>query len=253
MWVRLPPCPQMPLKPITFNEKDLKKLFKLDTPVARVWRQIRRVLKTTIWFAAIFGFFFYGLNAPAFWQRASFATNGPLLIQQRLELPLPAPIVNYDPEIIIPKIGVRAPVIYDADLETIIEKLRSGVVRYEGTADPGQVGNVVIFGHSSDLPWSTGQYKTIFALLDKLTVGDEMILPVGPNRYVYKVSQLKIVKSSDLTVLSRTPTPILTLVTCYPIGTTLNRLVVIANQTDGPIGSTQTTEPFLAEKLTTAR
>jgi sortase A len=123
----------------------------------------------------------------------------------------------------------------------------------EGTADPGQVGNVVIVGHSSDFPWSTGQYKTIFALLDKLTIGDEITLPFGQNRYVYKITESKIVKPTNLTVLERTAAPTLTLISCYPVGTALNRIVVTATLVDGPIGGTQTTEPFLGEKLTTAR
>lgn len=239
----------MPLKPVTFSEKDLKRLFRINTPMLRFWRGTRRVLKTAIWFVAIFGFFFAVMNGPAFWQRASFSS----VVQTPIVIPPPAPAVTYDPEIIIAKIGVRAPVIYDANFDAIIERLRSGVVRYEGTADPGQVGNVVIVGHSSDFPWSTGQYKTIFALLDKLIVGDEIILPFGQNRYTYKVRETKIVKPTDLTVLARTATPTLTLISCYPLGTALNRIVIIASLVDGPIGPVQATEPFLGEKLTTAR
>jgi hypothetical protein len=115
----------MPLKPITFSEKDLKKLFRTNTPMARFWRGMRRVLKTTIWFIAIFGFFFAVMNAPAFWQRANFSS----VVQPPIVIPPPVPTVNYDPEIIIAKIGVRAPVVYDASFDTIIERLRTGVVR----------------------------------------------------------------------------------------------------------------------------
>lgn len=239
----------MPLKPVTFSEKDLKRLFRVNTPMLRFWRGVRRVLKTTIWFVAIFGLFFAVMNGPAFWQRANFSST----VQPPIAIPPPAPTVNYDPEIIIAKIGVRAPVIYDANFDAIIERLRTGVVRYEGTADPGQVGNVVIVGHSSDFPWSTGQYKTVFALLDKLTIGDEIVLPFGQNRYIYRVTESKIVKPSNLTVLERTATPTLTLISCYPVGTALNRLVIIATLSDGPVGPTQATEPFLGEKLTSAR
>jgi LPXTG-site transpeptidase (sortase) family protein len=243
----------MPLKPITFEEKDLKRLFKSNTPMARIWRQVRKGLVFCVWFAVIFGVIFYALNAPAFWKRASFASKEPsgnLVVEPPQ---VPTPVVNYNPEIIIPKIGIQAPVIYDASYASIIENLRTGVVRYEGTADPGQIGNVVIVGHSSDYPWSTGSYKTVFALLDKLVAGDEIILPYGSNRYVYKVTQVNIVKANNLSVLARTGEPTLTLVTCYPVGTAINRLVIVAKLTQGPIGSIQTTEPFLGDKLTTAR
>ncbi|MCR4277648.1 MAG: sortase [Candidatus Berkelbacteria bacterium] len=242
----------MPLKPVTFNESDLKKIFRQNTPMVRFWRAVRRVLKATIWFVVVFGFFFAAMNAPAYWQRASYASRDSSTVQPP-PTPPPAPVVNYDPEIIIAKTGTRAPVIYDARFDEIIERLRVGVVRYEGTADPGQVGNVVIVGHSSDFPWSTGQYKTIFALLDKLVIGDEIVLPFGQNRYTYKVRETKIVKPTDLTVLARTATPTLTLISCYPLGTALNRIIIIASLADGPIGPVQTTEPFLGEKLTTAR
>ncbi len=252
MWVRIPPRPPMPLKPITFTEKDLKKLFKPNTPVARIWRQVRRLMVVCIWFLIIFGVFFYAINGPAFWQRANFATRGISNAQPLTVLP-PSPTVNYDPELIISKIGLRAPVIYDATYNSILENLRNGVVRYEGTADPGQVGNLVIVGHSSDYPWSTGNYKTIFALLDKLGIGDEIVLPYETNRYVYVVSQTKIVRPTDLSVLGRTASPNLTLITCYPVGTTLNRLVITATLSAGPVGSRQTTEPFLGERLTSGR
>lgn len=244
----------MPIKPITFEEKDLKKLFKLNTPMARFWRRGVRIGKTLVWLAVIFGISFYALNGPAFWQRADFATGGRKLDSPPLDLSSPTtPVVTYEPEIIIPNIGIQAPVIYNASYGSIIERLREGVVRYEGTADPGQIGNVVIVGHSSDLPWSTGQYKTVFSLLDKLSVGDEIILPNGPNRYIYRVSTTKVVKPTDLSVLGRTTSPTLTLITCYPIGTTLNRLVITATLSEGPTGPNQTTEPYLGEKLTSAR
>jgi len=244
----------MPLKPITFEEKDLKRLFKSNTPVARIWRQIRKGLVFCIWFAVIFGVIFYALNAPAFWQRANFVSKGTTDNQPPIVVPPPtAPIVNYDPEIVISKIGIQAPVIYDSSFDAIIENLRKGVVRYEGTANPGEIGNVVIVGHSSDYPWSTGSYKTIFALLDKLIIGDEIVLPYGQNRFIYKVTQTRTVKPTDLTVLQRTAEPTLTLITCYPVGTTLNRLVITAKLSEGPIGPVQTTEPFLGEKLTTVR
>ena len=244
----------MPLKPITFEEKDLKKLFKLDTPMARIWRKVRKFFRSLIWFITIFGITFFALNSAAFWQRADFASGGREIDSPPLDLPTPiSPTINYEPEIIIPKIGVQAPVIYDASYSTIIEQLRGGVVKYEGTADPGQVGNVVIVGHSSDFPWSLGKFKTVFALLDKLTIGDEIILPHGPNRYIYKVTETRTIKPTDLSVLQRSSTPNLTLITCYPVGTTLNRLVVTAVLSEGLVGSIQVSEPYLGEKLTTAR
>src|SRR3989344_6394435 len=123
----------MPLQRVTFNEKDLKKLFKSNTPLARTWRQVRRGLVFCVWFAVIFGVTFYALNAPAFWQRANFVSKGTTDNQTPIVVPPPtAPTINYDPELVISKIGIQAPVIYDSSFGAIIENLRRGVVRYEG-------------------------------------------------------------------------------------------------------------------------
>lgn len=242
----------MPIKPITFNESDLRKLFRSNTPVARITRWVKRVLRGLIYFVVLFAIFFYGINAPAFYQRFSFTEKPPLVAEQSAPFPV-KPVVTYSPEIIIEKLGIKAPVSYDTSYNDILTSLRDGVVRYEGTANPGQIGNVVILGHSSDFPWSTGSYKTIFALLDKLVVGDQIVLPFGTERYIYKVTETKVVKATDLTVLNRTAEPTLTLITCYPVGTALKRLVIRALLAGDPVGSIQTTEPYLGDKLVTVR
>jgi len=71
-------------------------------------------------------------------------------------------IAPYDNRIIIPKIGKNIPLVdvgansgFDFDhMENIFMKeLEKGVVRYPGTARPGENGNAFIFGHSSNYPW----------------------------------------------------------------------------------------------------
>lgn len=238
----------MALRPVTFDEKDLKKLFKSNTPLAKFVGHLKRFLRTAVYFLLLFAIFFYLLNLPAFLKRSNYSPQA--------SPPAPAittPPTVYASEILIPKLGLHAPVIYDASYNELLDRLRSGVVRYEGSANPGEIGNLVILGHSSDYPWSTGGYKTIFALLDKLAAGDEITLPYGTNRYVYKVTQVRVVKANDLSVLSRTPTPILTLITCYPVGTAINRLIVTAELESEPTGAIQETEPYLGKELTTAR
>lgn len=138
------------------------------------------------------------------------------------------------PRLVINKLNISAPVNYD--LTEVDEKnfqiaLRDGVVHYPDTAIPGQPGNIVIFGHSSNQLWAKGNYKFIFAPLDKLENGDSIILDYKGNRFIYTVTNKKIVKPTDLSVLDTTSSKRLTLITCTPVGSNTSRLIIEAEQT----------------------
>ena len=241
------------MKPLTFDESDLRRFLRLETRTTRLLRSIRRLLKLLFFFGLVFFLLFYLINGAAFWERLKFLARdepaaGPAAVLQPSQ-----PKIVYEPRLLIPKIGVDAPAIYNAPYEEILANLRYGVVQYEGTALPGQVGNLVILGHSSNYPWAEGSYKTVFALLDKLTVGDEIVVPFESQRSVYKVIELRVVKPTELDVLDKTGSPQLTLMTCYPVGTTRSRLVVRAELVEGKITGEQASMPFLGEKLPTPR
>ncbi|MFO0763517.1 MAG: class E sortase [Candidatus Gracilibacteria bacterium] len=155
----------------------------------------------------------------------------------------PAPIkvdfdvTPYENRIIIPKIGKNIPLVdvnisHDVDFDHMenifMQELENGVVRYPGTAAPGEDGNSFIFGHSSNYPWIKGDYNEIFALLDKLDPGDDIIVYYQQKKYVYKVTEKKVVRPGDVKALSeRDPhKKELSLMTCWPVGTTYNRLLV---------------------------
>jgi LPXTG-site transpeptidase (sortase) family protein len=146
-------------------------------------------------------------------------------------------IVPYENRIIIPKLGKNIPLVdvsvgnnFDFDhMENIFMKeLQKGIVRYPGTAQPGQIGNSFIFGHSSNYPWIQSEYNDVFSLLDTLTENDEIIVYYRQNKYTYRVTDKKIVKPGDVKALEwRDPNKKeLSLMTCWPIGTTLNRMIV---------------------------
>ena len=144
--------------------------------------------------------------------------------------------VGPDPKIIIPKIGVEAPVVYDVngvDEASFQKGLERGVVRLGNTANPGTKGNIVIGGHSSNNVFNPGKYKYVFVNLKRLDVGDILYLNYQGVRYTYKVTVAKrIVSPTDVSALVQTPTPTLTLFTCDPPGTNINRLIVQAQQID---------------------
>ena len=162
------------------------------------------------------------------WQNVkySFVKPVPIVVDTR-------PHPQGEPDtLIIPSLGITAPVKYaQGNTEPELQKLLlDGVVHYAGTAGPGQTGNDYIFGHSSDYVFSTGHYKTVFALLPKIQIGDSVLITDSSgNLFTYKVSATKVVSPSDLSVLSQQTNgqKILTVQTSYPVGTALKRFVAI--------------------------
>ena len=133
----------------------------------------------------------------------------------------------------IPVLGIEAPIIYiDDKNETAYQSaLKNGVVHYPGTALPGETGNVYIFGHSSDYVWSDGDYKTIFAKLPQIEMGTDIVVTdAGGNFFHYSVIETKVVGPRDMTVLDQGDgsRSLLTIQTSYPLGTALQRYIVVA-------------------------
>lgn len=139
-----------------------------------------------------------------------------------------------EPKLIIPKINVEIPVVYDepsVEEHAVQKALERGVLHYATTPNPGEIGNGVIFGHSSNNILNKGKYKFAFVLLKRLENGDTFIIQKDSKRYVYRVFDKKIVPPSDVSVLNNSAKPAtFTLITCDPPGTSINRLVVTAEQ-----------------------
>ena len=150
--------------------------------------------------------------------------------------------------IIIPRLGLNIPLVtpsYSSLLKEdwvgvehdIQEALQQGVVHYPGTARPGQAGNFFVTGHSSYYPWATGNYKTVFARLHELNVGDEYWVYYGGDKHRYIVNGKREVKPSNVDVLDQpTNKRFATLMTCTPVGTTLRRLILTAQEVDPSTG-----------------
>jgi len=130
----------------------------------------------------------------------------------------------------ISKISVLVPVVGDVDgtnKYTYNKALLSGVAQYKGTALPGQGGNIFIFGHSST--WNgEGQYAQAFAKLNDLDSGDKIVLYYQNREFIYNVAKKEIVAADDFSSLNPTKSEQVTLMTCWPIGSNLKRLVVVA-------------------------
>jgi sortase A len=154
--------------------------------------------------------------------------NSPIIVDPNAEVN-----IGNDPRIIIPKINVDVPVVYDIktfDESQIQAGLERGVVHYGDTAVPGKPGNVVIVGHSSNNFFNAGKYKFAFVLLERLDVGDTFILHYKGTRYIYKIVNKQIIEPTDFSLIEPTAKPSATLITCTPPGTSWHRLVVQGEQ-----------------------
>jgi LPXTG-site transpeptidase (sortase) family protein len=141
--------------------------------------------------------------------------------------------VDTDFGIVIERIGVNAPVVKDVSVyiaDDYFASLKNGVAHASSSPYPSQeAGNVYVFAHASLNFWKLGKYATVFNLLRKLSYGDKIHIFYEDEIYVYSVIDKERVKGWDTYPLTR-PTlgSILTLQTCDPPGTTLNRMVVTA-------------------------
>jgi LPXTG-site transpeptidase (sortase) family protein len=165
--------------------------------------------------------------------------------QSTLAISTESPANITTPTLSIPKLHASAPIIFTnaIDEASIEEGLKDGVVHFGASVDIGKRGNSVIFGHSSGLPWSDGNYKFIFTLLDKLTTGDKIVIDSKGTRYIYEVSGSKVVTPDTVSVLRQSDSYTLTLITCSPVGSNAKRLVVTAKQISPVPEKAKITEP----------
>lgn len=144
--------------------------------------------------------------------------------------------VGPEPKLIIPKINVNVPVVYGVgyDHNSQMKAMEKGVAHFAipgANGVPGQVGNTVFSGHSSNDLFDSGDYKFIFAQLDKLQTGDTIYANYKSTRYTYTVTKKEVVMPNQVDKLTyATDKPVLTLITCTPLGTAEKRLLVTAEQ-----------------------
>ena len=116
----------------------------------------------------LFGFFNERFLAP-FITPSKDVSNAPLIIDAGTAAAGP------EAQLVIPKINAQLPVVYTVpsiDEDQVETGLESGVLHYATTPNPGEKGNGVIFGHSSNNILNKGKYKFAFSLLRKVQVGD---------------------------------------------------------------------------------
>ena len=102
--------------------------------------------------------------------------------------------------------------------------LSKGIWRVSHTSTPDKGGNTVLVGHRFTYKDPTG----VLYHLDKVQHGDLITVHWQGKAYEYKVSDIKVVPASEVSVEDNTTDPQLTIYTCTPLWSVENRLVVIA-------------------------
>jgi LPXTG-site transpeptidase (sortase) family protein len=119
----------------------------------------------------------------------------------------------------IPRLGMTVAVLEGTRAQT----LRLGVGHIEGTALPGEPGNIGIAGHRD----------TYFRGLKDIHASDEIQIQAATGLSRYEVDWVRIVAPGDTGVLAPSAGSAITLVTCYPfhyIGAAPKRFVVHAHR-----------------------
>lgn len=130
----------------------------------------------------------------------------------------------------IPKVDVE-----QAEVRIGGTDLNQSLIHYPGTANPGELGAPVIFGHSVLRQFynpslkNKNRYNSIFSYIMTLDPGDDIFVTYDGVRYRYQVTDKTEVKPEDVYILAQERTAKdIKLVTCTPEGTYLRRGVVTA-------------------------
>lgn len=141
--------------------------------------------------------------------------------------------VNRDFSLIIPKIGVNANVIPDVDPGNpaeYAEALEHGVAHARTSFLPNQDGTVYLFSHSTNYDWFAKDLNAIFYLLKNLDTGDTIVLYYKGVQYTYRLSMKKVVSPTEISYLvGQSGKKNLILQTCWPPGSTTERLLIFAD------------------------
>jgi len=132
----------------------------------------------------------------------------------------------------IPKFKLLVPIVFiDSENEKELhDALEKGTVHFTGSVLPGQIGQTIILGHSAPLGWPKVNYDWVFSEINKLEEGDEVIVYVENQKYVYSVNRKffldrgEQMPENNLTKKEN----VLVLVSCWPPGKDIKRIAVEA-------------------------
>lgn len=127
--------------------------------------------------------------------------------------------------IVIPKINVDMTIVEGSD-DNVLDL---GIWHRPGSGTPGR-GNMVLTGHRFGYEFLPEDIRnsTSFYNLDKLVVGDIVVIYWKGEEYDYIIEGSEVVDRFDISIEEQTQEEQLTLYTCHPIGRNDKRLVYYA-------------------------
>ncbi len=157
----------------------------------------------------------------------------PLITMKPIDVKLlPAPAIAKN-RIVIPKIGVNI-----AYGEGVAALDKGAEWRYPERGNPKSGGNFIIAAHRFSIqptPQGTVE-KSPFYHIDKLVIGDEIVVDYQGARYGYKISKIFDVKPNQIEIEAPSSDAKLTLYSCELGGSEAGRIVVVAT----PLGQIST-------------
>ena len=152
-------------------------------------------------------------------------TVAPLIAAKQIDVnTLDAPTVEKN-RIVIPKIGVD---IHYAPGAASLDK--GAQWRYPDRGNPAKGGNFILAAHRFSIqptPQSTVE-KSPFYNIDKLVVGDKIVVDYVGTRYGYEIDKIFEVKPTQIEIEAPSETAKLTLYSCELGGSEAGRIVVTA-------------------------
>jgi sortase A len=123
--------------------------------------------------------------------------------------------------IVIPSINLDTEILEGQSEDTV----NKGVWLRPNSAKPGEVSNSVLVGHRYS--YNPGISYPFYSL-DKVKTGDKVAVFWQGNLILYQVKQILIANPNATQIEQPTTSERLTLYTCTPLWTSINRLVIIA-------------------------
>lgn len=149
---------------------------------------------------------------------------GPLTVMKPIEVRSLAQPTEAN-RIIVPKIGVNIP--YD---DGAVALDRGAQWRYPERGNPESGGNFIIAAHRFSIqptPQETIK-KSPFYNIDKLTIGDKIVVDYSGKRYGYEIESIKTVEPTQIEIENQSEEAKLTLYSCELSGEESGRVVLVA-------------------------
>ena len=217
------------------NEKLRQTIRKKATDGAKKGRRFRKFIPLMSGLFVVLLVLFLQYNRLIFAPLMAYVSpgNAPASEIEALD-PTITQTISPEPRLIIPKLNIDVPIRFNVALNDVMSAMNNGVAHYRikgASAYPGQMGNFIITGHSAGDIYSSNPYKYIFSGLERLEDGDLIYVNYESVRYTYQIKRKEVVEPSNVSALvMQSDKPLITLVTCTPLGTSRYRLLVTGEQ-----------------------